>query len=72
MSLELRKPDGTEVPLSQIATDIGVDYNTVWAWATRGRKGVKLRVCHYPYGMATTIQEYHNFLERLNEVMEFS
>jgi hypothetical protein len=70
--LELRKVDGTEIPLSQIATNIGVDYNTVWLWARHGRKGVKLRVCHYPYGMASTMEEYHSFLRRLNEVVELS
>ena len=68
--MERMRPDGTEVPLSQIAKHLGVDYTTVWMWAKKGRRGVKLRVCQHPFGMATSMKEYQLFLERLSDRVE--
>ena len=64
------QPDGKEVPLSQLAKAIGVEYNTVWQWANKGRQGVKLRVCRLPSGLGSSMDEYRSFLERLSQAIE--
>ena len=70
--MELMQPDGTEISLSELAKELDVSYQTVWEWATRGRRQIKLRVCKLPRGLATTKREYYLFVKRLGEALEFS
>ena len=62
------EPDGSEIPLSKLAKEVGVHYSTVLAWAKVGRQGIKLRVCQHTSGLASSLQEYDSFLKRLNEI----
>ena len=70
--LDRMEPDGSEIPLSQLAKRLSVHYTTVLDWALNGRKGVQLRVCQHPNGYASSMEEYRSFLKRLNEVVESS
>ena len=70
MAYEWTPPTEACVPLSAIAKKVGVRYETVLEWAIKGRKGVQLRVCQLTSGMGTSMDEYRDFLERLNEAVE--
>lgn len=69
-SREWMRPTEDSILLSVLAKKIGVAYGTVLEWANEGRRGVKLRVCQLPSGMASSMNEYRDFLDRLNEVVE--
>jgi hypothetical protein len=56
------------ISLGQLAKELGLASSTVRQYASRGSRGVKLRVCRKPLGLCSSHHEYNRFLKELNLV----
>lgn len=56
-----RKKMTTPLPLREAAELAGVNYTTLYRWATEGRRGVKLRTQQTTTGLTTTTQALAEF-----------
>lgn len=66
-SYEFFRPDARMViPLAELAEELDVSVDAVRKWARVGTRGVKMRVCRIPRGLATTYEEYDSFIKAIS------
>lgn len=68
MSYITFRPNGeSTLLLSELAQRLDKHPHTVRRWAKEGIKGIQMRVCRMPAGIATTLREYDKFVDAISE-----
>lgn len=62
------KPTDELLRLNELGKKVGVANDVVSAWARKGRRGgIKLRVCRASFGLASTMEQYWDWIRRLQD-----